>query len=145
MENEEIRHFLSTLVDTNMKAWRKHLASLRKGLHLYKVVVEYSNMYGSYEVYLYIRNEELNRGEIVPVTVEGLEARYLFLDSYSSSFHRLAKYYDKAIINAIETYVRQVGRSHAEAKALGIRKYKEASRNNRTQTRKFKPRKGHVK
>ncbi|QBZ69636.1 hypothetical protein NGDEOPKE_00036 [Enterococcus phage vB_OCPT_Carl] len=145
MENGETRHFLNTLVDTNIVAWEKHLNTLRKGLHLYKTAVAYNQMYGSYELFLYIRNEELNRREVIPVSVDGLEARYLYLDSYNYSFHKLGEYYDKAVISTIEKYVRQVGRSHAEAKELGIRKYKETSRNNRTQTRKFKPRKGNIK
>ena len=53
--------------------------------------------------------------------------------------------YDDKVKEALDLFVRQLGRSRPESKALGIRRYKEVSRNNRTQTRKFKPRKGNIK
>lgn len=101
-------------------------------------------MTGTYIVFLYIYNYDLNKRTIVEATLDGWRMPYVYLGEFEY-FRELGKMYDNKVKEALDLYVRQIGRSRPESKALGIRKYKEASRNNRTQTRKFKPRKGHVK
>lgn len=101
-------------------------------------------MTGAYIVFLYIYNYDLNKRTIVKATLDDWRMPYVDLGEFEY-FRELGKMYDDKVKEALDLYVRQIGRSRPESKALGIRRYKEVSRNNRTQTRKFKPRKGHVK
>lgn len=101
-------------------------------------------MTGAYIVFLYIYNYDLNKRTIVKATLDDWRMPYVDLGEFEY-FRELGKMYDDKVKEALDLYVRQTGRSRPESKALGIRRYKEVGRNNRTQTRKFKPRKGHVK
>lgn len=143
-DEKEVSHFIETLAEKHRKKWNDYLVSLRDSVALSEIKTSYSVMTGTYIVFLYIYNYDLNKRTIVEATLDGWRMPYVYLGEFEY-FRELGKMYDNKVKEALDLYVRQIGRSRPESKALGIRKYKEASRNNRTQTRKFKPRKGHVK
>lgn len=143
-DEKEVNHFIETLAEERKKKWNSYLVSLRDSVTLSEIRTSYSVMTGAYIVFLYIYNYDLNKRTIVKATLDDWRMPYVDLGEFEY-FRELGKMYDDKVREALDLYVRQIGRSRPESKALGIRRYKEVSRNNRTQTRKFKPRKGHVK
>lgn len=143
-DEKEVNYFMETLAEERKKKWNGYLTSLRDSVTLSEIRTSYSVMTGAYIVFLYIYNYDLNKRTIVQVTLDDWRMPYVYLGEFEY-FRELGKMYDDKVKEALDLYVRQIGRSRPESKALGIRRYKEVSRNNRTQTRKFKPRKGHVK
>lgn len=143
-DEKEVNYFIETLAEERKKKWNGYLTSLRDSVTLSEIRTSYSVMTGAYIVFLYIYNYDLNKRTIVQVTLDDWRMPYVYLGEFEY-FRELGKMYDDKVKEALDLYVRQIGRSRPESKALGIRRYKEVSRNNRTQTRKFKPRKGHVK
>lgn len=143
-DEKEVNHFIETLAEERKKKWNDYLVSLRDSVALSEIKTSYSLMTGTYIVFLYIYNYDLNKRTIVEATLDEWRMPHVYLGEFEY-FRELGKMYDNKVKEAIDLFVRQLGRSRPESKALGIRRYKEVSRNNRTQTRKFKPRKGHVK
>ncbi|CAD0301141.1 hypothetical protein [Enterococcus phage vB_EfaH_149] len=143
-DEKEVNHFIETLAEERKKKWNSYLVSLRDSVALSEIKTSYSLMTGTYIVFLYIYNYDLNKRTIVEATLDEWRMPHVYLGEFEY-FRELGKMYDDKVKEAIDLFVRQLGRSRPESKALGIRRYKEVSRNNRTQTRKFKPRKGHVK
>ncbi|WDQ27816.1 hypothetical protein EF53_184 [Enterococcus phage 53] len=143
-DEKEVNYFIETLAEERKKKWNGYLTSLRDSVALSEIRTSYSVMTGAYIVFLYIYNYDLNKRTIVKATLDDWRMPYVDLGEFEY-FRELGKMYDDKVREALDLYVRQIGRSRPESKALGIRRYKEVSRNNRTQTRKFKPRKGHVK
>lgn len=143
-DEKEVNHFIETLAEERKKKWNDYLVSLRDSVALSEIKTSYSLMTGTYIVFLHIYNYDLNKRTIVEATLDEWRMPHVYLGEFEY-FRELGKMYDNKVKEALDLYVRQIGRSRPESKALGIRRYKEVSRNNRTQTRKFKPRKGHVK
>lgn len=143
-DEKEVNYFIETLAEERKKKWNGYLTSLRDSVTLSEIRTSYSVMTGAYIVFLYIYNYDLNKRTIVKATLDDWRMPYVDLGEFEY-FRELGKMYDDKVKEALDLYVRQIGRSRPESKELGIRRYKEVSRNNRTQTRKFKPRKGHVK
>ncbi|QVW28070.1 hypothetical protein [Enterococcus phage MDA2] len=143
-DEKEVNHFIETLAEERKKKWNSYLVSLRDSVALSEIKTSYSLMTGTYIVFLYIYNYDLNKRTIVEATLDEWRMPHVYLGEFEY-FRELGKMYDDKVKEAIDLFVRQLGRSRPEAKALGIRRYKEVSRNNRTQTRKFKPRKGNIK
>lgn len=143
-DEKEVNYFIETLAEERKKKWNGYLTSLRDSVTIREIRTSYSVMTGAYIVFLYIYNYDLNKRTIVKATLDDWRMPYVDLGEFEY-FRELGKMYDDKVKEALDLYVRQIGRSRPESKALGIRRYKEVSRNNRTQTRKFKPRKGHVK
>ena len=143
-DEKEVNHFIETLAEERKKKWNDYLVSLRDSVALSEIRTSYSLMTGTYIVFLYIYNYDLNKRTIVEATLAEWRMPHVYLGEFEY-FRELGKMYDNKVKEALDLYVRQIGRSRPESKALGIRRYKEVSRNNRTQTRKFKPRKGNIK
>lgn len=143
-DEKEVNHFIETLAEERKKKWNDYLVSLRDSVALSEIKTSYSLMTGTYVVFLYIYNYDLNKRTIVEATLDEWRMSHVYLGEFEY-FRELGKMYDNKVKEALDLYVRQIGRSRPESKALGIRRYKEVSRNNRTQTRKFKPRKGNIK